>query len=89
MYKLLVSKKVIKFIKSLPTKQQKIVNHKFELLKVDPFQHQELDIKKMKSKSLLYRLRIGKFRFIYEVNNEEAIIFVYTGGSRGDIYKKI
>jgi mRNA-degrading endonuclease RelE of RelBE toxin-antitoxin system len=37
MYKLLLSKKVTKFIFSLSVKQQKLVHHKFELLRIDLF----------------------------------------------------
>jgi mRNA interferase RelE/StbE len=89
MYKLLLSKKVTKFIFSLSPKQQKLIYHKFELLRTDPFVHSELDIKKMKYPIPVYRLRIGKLRFIYEIKQEELIIFVFTGGSRGDIYKSL
>ena len=42
----------------------------------------------MKSKDELYRLRIGRIRFIYEVDKEKVIILVFAGGKRGDIYKK-
>lgn len=89
MYALLLSKKVIKFIQSLPADQQKIILVKFEFLKIDPFCHPKLDIKKMKSQDEFYRLRIGKIRFIYEVNHKEVIILVFTGGFRGDVYKRI
>ena len=88
MFTILLSKKVVKFIKSLPVKQQKIIKSKFELLRTDPYQHPHLDLKKMKSTHELYRLRIGRIRFIYEVNREDVIILVFAGGIRGDIYKK-
>lgn len=88
MYTILLSKKVIKFIKSLPVKQQKIVKSKLELLRTDPFYHPHLDLKKMKSKHELYRLRIGRIRFIFEVSREDVVILVFAGGMRGDIYKK-
>lgn len=89
MYRLLISKRVIKFIDSLPTNQRQLVFHKFELLRTDPFTHPQLDIKKMKYSSLVYRLRVGKLRFIYEIDQDEIVIFVFTAGNRGDIYKKI
>ena len=88
MYTILLFKKVVKFIKSLPVKQQKIVKSKFELLKTDPFYHPHMDLKKMKSTDELYRIRIGRIRFIYEVNREDVIILVFVGGMRGDIYKR-
>jgi len=89
MYRLLLSKKVTKFIYSLSLKQQKLILHKLELLRTDPFAHPKLDIKKMEYATPLYRLRIGKLRFIYEIRKQELILIVYTGGSRGGIYKNI
>lgn len=88
MYTLLVSHKVIKFIKKLPRKQQELVNSKFEKLKKDPFNHPELDLKKMQNKTSLYRLRVGRIRFIYEVDKRQVIILIFTGDVRGGVYKK-
>ncbi len=34
-----------------------------------------------------YRLRIGKYRFLYHVMDQKVLIFFYDAGSRGDIYK--
>jgi len=34
-----------------------------------------------------FRLRVGKYRFIYEVFEDELLIYIEKGGSRGDIYK--
>lgn len=46
------------------------------------------DIKKMKSTlDNLYRLRIGKYRAIFQIKNNELIILVFDIDSRGDIYK--
>jgi len=34
-----------------------------------------------------YRLRIGKFRFLYEVMDDKLLIYCYDADSRGGIYK--
>ena len=34
-----------------------------------------------------YRLRIGKYRFLYEIIDEEILVYFYDAGSRGGIYK--
>jgi mRNA interferase RelE/StbE len=34
-----------------------------------------------------YRLRVGDFRVIYEINENELILIVIKVGPRGDIYK--
>lgn len=45
-----------------------------------------LDIKALRGREG-YRLRIGNYRAIYEVNTELASILVLDAGPRGDIYK--
>ncbi len=47
----------------------------------------EGDIKNMKGYTNLYRLRIGTFRILFEVNHDEKIIYIQAVGNRGDIYK--
>ncbi len=34
-----------------------------------------------------FRLRIGKYRILYEIIEDEILIYYYKAGSRGDIYK--
>lgn len=48
------------------------------------------DIKQLQGYNpITYRLRIGKYRILYEYNttNEEQVLFIKDIGSRGDIYK--
>ena len=46
------------------------------------------DIKRLKGfQSTTYRLRIGKFRILFEHNEEKQVLFIKDIGSRGDIYK--
>lgn len=46
----------------------------------------ELDIKKLTNSPYL-RLRIGTYRAIYQVINNELTVTVLVNGSRGDVYK--
>lgn len=36
----------------------------------------------------LYKLRVGDYRIIYEINKEEEIIIIHFIGHRREIYKK-
>ena len=57
-----------------------------ELLAADPYHH--ANTKKMKGyEGEHYRLRMGNFRIIFEIMNNELIIFVIRIGPRGDVYK--
>lgn len=87
-YRLLLSKKVSKFIASRSRKERGLIKRKLDMLSQNPIDHPLLDIKLLKSKDEFYRLRINKYRFVYEIIDNQLIVFIYTAGSRGDIYKK-
>ncbi len=67
MYKLIIHKKVTKFLLSRSTSERKIIRTKISLLKENPFNHPELDSNKLKGKKQTFRLRIGNNRIIYQV----------------------
>ena len=87
MYEIKLNKKVVKFIESRTKAEKKAIKEKFELLMENPYPpHPSADLKKMQG-TTTFRLRIGKYRFIYEVVEDERIIYVEKSGSRGDVYK--
>lgn len=49
----------------------------------------EGDILPLQGKDNVYRLRIGKYRILFEYRqiNNEKVLFILDVGSRGDIYK--
>ncbi len=49
------------------------------------------DIKKFYSKYYddIFRMRIGDYRAIFRVVDDELLVYVFDIGSRGDIYKKV
>ncbi|EEM68431.1 Plasmid stabilization system [Bacillus thuringiensis serovar andalousiensis BGSC 4AW1] len=63
--------------------QKRIVEGLKELLEIPP----EGDIKSMKGYTDLYRLRVGTFRILFEINHDEKVIYIQAIGNRGDIYK--
>jgi len=46
-----------------------------------------VDIKKLQGRSDDYRLRVGKYRFIFTILGEKVLVYFYDLGSRGDVYK--
>lgn len=56
----------------------------------DPYEISNFDIKRYKSKNFndIFRLRIGQYRAIFRIVDEEIIIKVFTIDKRGDVYKK-
>lgn len=52
---------------------------------------QSYDIKKFHSKKYddIFRMRIGDYRAIFRIVDDELLIYIFDIGSRGDIYKKL
>ncbi len=87
MYKLVLEKTVLKFLEK--HKWEKVIEvfkSKFLLLSKDPYRD-DLDIKVLIWEQDKYRLRIWKYRFLYEVDDKLITIYVFDGDSRGWIYK--
>lgn len=80
-YQIFIEKKARKFINKLP-KQDKVrlLNAINELPKGD--------IKPIQGYEKYFRLRVGDYRIIYTLHNDNLIICVIDAGNRGDIYKK-
>lgn len=49
------------------------------------------DVKKFYSKNYddIFRIRIGDYRAVFRIVDNELLIYVFDIGSRGDIYKKL
>lgn len=80
-YQIKILKKAQKFIKSQPKNQQE------RLLKAI-FRLPDGDVKKLTGKNA-YRLRVGDYRVIYEIDNDILLITVVNVGNRGQVYHKI
>ena len=82
MYSIIFLKSAEKFIRKLDKKQVKEIFNKIEMLKKFPQSGEPL------SGALrgLWRLRVGKYRIIYQIKNEELIVYVLNIGHRKNIY---
>ncbi len=83
----------IKFLKDAYKylqKQDKVTRNRIldhlKILSEDP-RHPELDIKRMQGVEDRFRLRVGSYRVVYSIIDNELIVIVVKIGSRGDIYK--
>lgn len=85
-YAIKFHKDAIKFIQKLdkPTRNR-ILDH-INILSENP-KHPELYIKKMQGFNKHYRLRVGSFRIVYSIFNDQLIIVIIKVSSRGDVYK--
>ena len=85
-YTVEISFKVRKYLKKLnPLLRVRLIRY---IDSLEDFSNLNLDIKKLKwEKKEIYRLRVGKYRIIFEKQDDKLIILVMDIGSRGDIYK--
>ncbi|MGG6312398.1 type II toxin-antitoxin system RelE family toxin [Paenibacillus macerans] len=65
--------------------RNRILDH-LKILSENP-RHPELDIKRMQGVENQFRLRVGSYRVVYSIVDNELIIIVIRIGSRGDVYK--
>ena len=85
MYQVTYKKAAQKFLKKVPVRISGLFKSGFKKLAED-IERVDLDIKYL-SGSPYYRMRVGDYRAIYQLDNGELIITVFTVKPRGDAYK--
>jgi len=85
-YYIFLTKKVVKELKKLPKREKKRILDNLKLLRDFGFTS-KLDIKKLKGYKDSYRLRIGKYRILFELEKPNTII-VYSILHRRKAYKR-
>ncbi|WP_446449904.1 type II toxin-antitoxin system RelE family toxin [Tuanshanicoccus lijuaniae] len=63
----------------------------FEEISADKKNIELYDINRFKSSKYkdIFRLRIGSYRAIFRIIDNELIVYIFDIGSRGDIYKRL
>ncbi|MCC8028831.1 MAG: type II toxin-antitoxin system RelE/ParE family toxin [Lachnospiraceae bacterium] len=82
MYQIILKKRAKKFIGDLPKNERELIVAEIEKLPDGE------DIKPMQGHKNLFRLRVGSYRILYTVDNNQYIVLVIDAGNRGDIYKR-
>ena len=83
MYNIVLKKRAKKFLDKLSVDERIRIVKEIEKLPAGN------DIKPLKGHDGLLRLRVGKYRIIYSVDNGRWIVIVIDIDSRGQIYKSI
>jgi mRNA interferase RelE/StbE len=84
MYKLIFDEEAIKFLDKLPKEITKRIFKKIQDTKENPH-HFFIKLKNRQE----YKLRVGNYRIIADINDSKITIYIITIGHRKDIYKKI
>ena len=86
-YRVELSKNASRYFSKLDRFMQVRIIAAFDKLAVNP-QDETLDIKTMVGRIDEKRLRVGKYRIIFTVDDGVLLVYVIDIGPRGDIYKK-
>jgi len=70
MYEIVFSRKASRFVKTLHKSYKEKIKDILENLKEDPFSY---PYKKIKGKTNMYRIRVGKYRVLYKVDEKKRI----------------
>ena len=86
MYEIIISGKAAKFISDLPPGYKSKIKEILLTLKDNPYGY---PYKKIKGETNLYRIRVGKYRILYEVNinKDNKQIIILKIDKREKIYK--
>ena len=85
MYKIIFKKKAAKSLNKLPRNVVKTIREKLEAVAADPYAEHP-NAKKLQGREG-YRLRVGDWRIIYEIQNEHLVILVLKVAPRGEVYR--
>lgn len=85
-YRIEFKKSVTKDLKKIDKLKVKLILKEIEVLK-NGIDNNE-NIIKMKGNNSYYRLRIGDYRVIFELNNDVLVIVVVKVGHRKEVYKR-
>ena len=79
-----IDKAVDKRLKKIPNPDRERIQQAIDYLETNP---EQLDIKPLVGREG-YRLKVGGWRLLLDIYEDEKTIFVYLLASRGDVYKK-
>ncbi len=85
MYRILFAKQAQRSLQKAPKDTAASMRRKLELIAKDPYA-QHSNVEKLQARPG-YRLRVGDWRVIYEIRNEELIILVLKIAPRGEVYR--
>jgi mRNA interferase RelE/StbE len=84
-YTIAYTKEAAKSLQRMPRNTAQLIREELEAIAADPYASHP-NAKKLQGREG-YRLRVGDWRVIYKIQNEQLIIVVLKIAARGEIYK--
>jgi mRNA interferase RelE/StbE len=84
-YQIEFTKGAVKELKKLPTEIRERIDLKIQELAVEP---RPDGVKKLESELPLYRIRVGDYRVIYQIQDDVLLVTIVKAKHRREIYRK-
>ena len=84
-YKVELARRTVKLIARLPRNEQQRIRTAIDLLADEP---RPPGCVSLTGEESVYRVRVGKYRIIYEVHDDRLLIQVVRVGHRRDVYRR-
>lgn len=85
MYRVQFTKSANKALLKMPRDAALRIRERLDHIAVDPYAHHP-NVTRLQNRTG-YRLRMGDWRVIYEVEEQRLVILVLSVGSRGEVYR--
>ena len=85
-YRLEYASSVEKELRKIPTKDRSRIVKALDLLMQDPY-GEILQVKKLRGVDHGFRMRVGDYRILYEIYNDQLLVFVIAVRARKDAYR--
>lgn len=85
-YKIQIKPSAQKELAKVPQPQRGRIAKRIDRLAADP---RPKDSKKLSTEQSLYRVRVGDYRVIYQIEDDKLLVLVVRIGSRGDVYRNL
>ena len=85
MYKIIFKKEAAKSLDKLQRNVAKLIRKKLMAVAANPYAEHP-NVRKLQGRDG-YRLRVGDWRVIYEIQNDQMVILVLRIAPRGEVYR--
>jgi mRNA interferase RelE/StbE len=85
MYAVVFTKQALRTLRKVPRNLSMLIREKLEQLAVDPYAPNN-NVTKLVGRAG-YRLRVGDWRVIYELQDQQLVLIVIKIGPRGEVYE--
>ncbi len=83
-YRIRIEKRALKALSSLPKRTRTKVRKAIDGLAKTP---RPQGVKKLADEHQLYRIRVGSFRIVYQIQDQDLLVLVVKIGHRRDVYR--